>query len=288
MVKKSQPRIRRLPETYWIFAPRRLAVKYGRIKGRPLFSRTFLRDVIRAQYDLYLAIKIHDDIFDRQMAGPALVWTGDECFLEAHRLLIRHFGSSPEFWDYCHSAIRTTLRAVRDLDSLQARSRPSYRKMIRNYTALYAVCKIAAYAVCLKARRMRDYRDVSDFFDRMAVAGQAIDDFEDMIEDTGRGRINAAAAFFLQQGTPSHRKTLERVGRNLIFTDACDAFFRMLEGQLDRAEESTRRLNLPGLPAFMASYRNSVMRLEEHIHGERVKRLFGKRIIRSKKRRGAG
>ncbi|MBN1893769.1 class 1 isoprenoid biosynthesis enzyme [bacterium] len=284
MAQKRLPR----PEPYWIFIPRLLAGKYGRKNGRPPGRRGFLGDVIRAQYDLYLAVKIHDDLFDRQITGPALVWTGDDCLLESQRILIRRFGSSPEFWDFCHSAIRKTIQAVRDIDSLQKKRNTHYRKMIRKYAALYAVCKIAAYAVCLKARRMRDFRIVSEFFDRMAMAGQAIDDFEDIIEDGERGRINTAAAFFLQYGTPPRPQSLDRIGRSLIFTDASDKYFRMLKRHLDRAETAIRSLNLPGLPAFMASYRYSVRCLEEHLHSERLKILFGRRIIRSSEGTGAG
>ena len=267
-------------EPYWLLVPGWLAGMYRKKNRRLPLDRRFLKDVIWAQYCLFLAIKIHDDLFDRHVDRPALLWAGDEFLLESQRVLLGHFAQSPRFWKYYHSAIRTTIQTIQDVDACQIQSRLHYRKVVQLYAAGYAVCKIATYAVCLRANRMNDFQKISVFFDHMAIVGQTIDDFQDMVEDARRERINAAAAFILRSDASSLQGTLEKIAYNFVFTDASQRLFNLLQQHIERAEKSIRSLNLPALLRFVDSYKSSVKRLADHVHTQRVKFIFGKHVTR--------
>jgi hypothetical protein len=278
--KATRTGVRLNGEPYWLLFPEWLAEMYRKKNNRWPAYRRFLKDVTWAQYCLFMAIKIHDDLFDRHVDRRALLWAGDEFLLEARRVFARHFEQSSRFWGFYHSAIRTTLRAIQDVDWLQNRRKVHFQKVFRLYAAMYEVCKIATFAVCLKAGRMRDFKKVSVFFDEMARVGQTIDDFEDIIEDSRRGRINVAGAYFLRFGDSLCKETSEKIAHNLIFTGASRQFFRMLRRHIQRAEKSIHYLKLTVLENFMVAYQNSVDGLSDHVHTQRVKYIFTEDIIR--------
>jgi hypothetical protein len=266
--------IARYGEPYWLLIPEWLATAYRQKDGRRSLDRRFLKDVLWGQYCLFLAIKIHDDMFDKHVDQPSLVWAGDEFLQEAQGAFARHFERSSRFWEFYARAIRTTIRAVVENDWIQSQRRPSYTKLFRLHAGMYSVCKIAAYAVCLRSSKVHDVGRLSVFMDQMAIVGQTIDDFGDIGEDLNRGRRNSVAAFLLRSEAPSRREDSQRIARSLLFTDATQRLFRILQRRLGRAEESIRYLDMPAAARYLSYYKDSIRRLEHRMHTQRVRQLF--------------
>jgi hypothetical protein len=260
---------------YWLIVPDGLTVLY-RKKHRCLsLNSHFIRDVLRAQVCLYLAIRIHDDLYDQHEKRLSLIWEGDAFLLKAQRAMTDHFGRRSPFWEYYHRSISTTIRAVREIDSSQMRSQPHCPFPLKKYANLNSLFKIATHAVCLKAGRMRDFNKLSGCFDQLAIVGQMLDDFEDIIEDFNRGRVNSVARIFLNAGGSPRRKPLDRMAHNLLYTDVSTRLFRQLDRYLDKAQKSIECIELPALEEYLVSYRDSVRRIGERVHAQRVRQLFG-------------
>jgi len=128
---------------------------------------------------------------------------------------------------------------------------------------MYAVCKIATKAVCLKAGNPEHFRRASQFLDELTVTGQLIDDLEDIGEDLERGRINAAAAFLAPGLRPGGKANLKKIQHAMLHTDALQRFFRVLHRHLRRAGDAMPFLKHPELAQFLRNYKESLSAAEE-------------------------
>jgi hypothetical protein len=267
-------------QPYWLLLPRWLASVYRNDAGSKASHRRFVEDILWGQYCLFLCVKIHDDLYDQHTKRLSLVYAGDEFLLEAHRIFSLHFGTSSSFWNFFYSSLRESLQAIVALNNLQFGGNARRADVLKYYGKEYSLCKIGTYAICLQAKRRKDFSRVAAFSDQMAIVGQVLDDLQDMKKDIEDGRLNYAASFLFHYGTNRKRRSrqpVRRISRNLLVTDASTKLFRELRGRVGLAEDLIRPLKLPDASRYLESYRRSLNNMEAHLHRGRVKHIFGTR-----------
>jgi hypothetical protein len=260
--------------TIWFLAPKWLAAVYPKRISPTYADSSFLEDIIQAQSCLFLAFRMHDDLFDQHEGCLGLIWYGDELLFESQRLLVRHFSSESRFWDFYHRSVIKAIRTVQRINRFQADSHAVFSQSHRYYSELNEVFKIATYAFCLRNRRMKDFQQLSVCLDFLAIVEQMLDDFEDIIDDFNHGRFNSVARFILNAGGSRHKKPLDRMAHNLLYTDVSTRLFFQWDRYLVKAQKSIECLKLPALEEYLISYRDSVRRMGERVHEQRVRQLF--------------
>jgi hypothetical protein len=278
--------IRKRREPVWLLLPEWLAIAYRLDGRRRAADRRFLQDVLWGQFSVFLATKIQDDLFDGQIADRHLLWVADEFLLEAQRVFSLHFTGSKQFWDFYIQAIRATAGAIDLVDRHQSGRRPVYRTIARLYPSMYAVCKIATRAVCLRAGKPEHFQKASEFLDELALTGQLLDDLEDIGEDLGQGKVNAAAAFLLGGVRPGRNPKPAEIGRAMLETDCLQRFFQMLQRHLRQAEKIVRFLKHPELTRYLQSYGGSLKASEAYFGGLKAGCVTGEHPRRRYRKRG--
>lgn len=270
---------RRDDQPYWLLLPLWLAEAFRGKQGLRTAGGGFVRDIIWAQYCLFVVIRIQDDIFDRHMACSSLIYAADGFRIEAERVFSKYFRRTSQFWNIYASCMRETVFAVVEADRLQQSAGKEDRRLLRENGRTSAILTVASAAVCLKANRMKDFSRVVVFAREMMMAGSLIDDLLDMAEDIGRGRFNHAASFFLHGAVRSpDKRVLQKIARALLFTDGLTRFFREINRHVAVAEKALEPIMSPAAKGYLSSYRRSLERFEDGIHRTRVGRIFGCKI----------
>jgi hypothetical protein len=247
----------------WLLLPELLANDYQLTNRRRNPERRFLSDVLWGQLSAFLALKIQDDLFDGQLDGRSFLWIANEFLLDSRRAFQPHFGTSIRFWDFYDRAISTTCGAILRVDRNQSDRAPKFRSIAQWYPSMYEVCKIATWAVCLKAGRLGSFQNASRFLDELTLTGQLIDDLEDIGEDLHRGRVNAAAAFLISGSRSKRKLGAKGDAATILRRDALLRFFRLLHRHVNRAQKIMRPRRHPQLARFLASYEKSLQTFEE-------------------------
>src|SRR5207244_2505089 len=71
-------------DRYWTSLPVWL-LKHPRFAAPRRGGHAFLEDILWGQYCLFLFVRIHDDLFDRQAQSPALLFMADGLLVESRR-----------------------------------------------------------------------------------------------------------------------------------------------------------------------------------------------------------
>ncbi len=156
-------------------------------------ERPFLRDAVIGQYLLFLAVRIEDDVLDRQCRSRTLFEAAHRLHLEAERLYARHFTLSSRFWPLFYDLLSETREQIRLVDLLQRSPRTSPRSLTDAYAGVNAIFCIGAASVCIYHGHREDVPSVKAFSERCAAATQLLDDLADIREDLSRHRWNYAA-----------------------------------------------------------------------------------------------
>jgi len=240
-------------------------------------SRNFLNDILWGQYCLFLFVRIQDDLFDGQADSPSLLFASDQFLFEAECTFSNHFRCESPFWDIYRRCLQSTTRAIVYVDRLQQTQSSSPQKLLAEYAWVCAIFKVGSVAICAKFNRMKDFTRVAAFADEMAIAGQILDDLEDIEEDLQRKRFNYTTTFLLHY--PKKRKsprneTLRQIAENLLFTNVATKLFLELQRRLELADEALRPLQLMASRKYLRFYRQSLDNMENQLHRQRVKLLF--------------
>ena len=253
----------------WLVLPKWLAVSTG-VAGKRDGTR-FLRDVSWAQYALFLFVRIHDDLVDRQARSPWLAYVGDRYLVEAVSAYSRPVGR--EFWPLFWELVTATLDGIAEADRIQRCARPDRRALLGAYARVSAIFKISSIAVLQRAGKMHLYPAVARFKDHAAMAGQILDDIEDLDEDFEQGRRNYLAASLLNAhraaGEPRDPRTL--MARRVVagqFVDTC------LEEADRQFVAAGRALTLEAVQRYVDRQRSQVEWLRATLHARRVSLLL--------------
>jgi hypothetical protein len=275
-------------ERFWSLLPRWLASD-RRFVATPR-RHTWLNDILWAQYCLFLFVRIHDDLFDRQTDSPALVFVADQLLLVCETTLARH-QPAVAFWPLFRASVSTTLAAILEVDALQRQPRAMKASSLVLHARVSDIFKIGAAAICVDARRMRDFRHISRCADELAIAEQILDDLFDIEEDVVRGRYTFVANTLLGDGTVTDEWRAS-VAQQILFGDGVGAILDRAATHVDRARTAIDRLRLVPASRYLENFRRRLDELRPVIHRARVEHVFrdltdmsGRRILPSSSQR---
>jgi hypothetical protein len=203
-------------DPYWLLLPAWLPAD-SRVANRIRRRRAFLRDILWAQYCVFLYVRLLDDVLDGDSATASMPIVGSALLMEAERTFARHVDVAP-FREFLRGAIADTCDAGLRIDAMQ-RSGGAGRDALRAYAAAAAIFKVGTAAVCIAGRRTSALPWLYRFADAIAVAAQIMDDIRDLDADLKRGRVNYAAA---------------RLGPDLARGIFCDDGIGALADEVDR------------------------------------------------------
>jgi hypothetical protein len=248
------------PHPYWLVFPDAVA---GMHRRTGMADNAFLRDVLYGQSCLFLAVKIHDDVFDGHTQDRSLMFAADHLLLDAHEAFEHHFARGSPFWDTYLSSLRRTLNAIVATDQRQIHRFGSVKSVRALAREGYAVCTLGVYAVCLKQRRMRLFSAIRRCTEELAFVGQLLDDLEDMQEDMKRGRENYAMQV-LSGGPAGGAK-----------------WFAMLRQSLQRAQALAARSGLPAIERHVSLYGKAVNSAEDACNRTLARLAFQRMGVRT-------
>jgi hypothetical protein len=264
---------------YWLLLPVWLAAAYN--KSAPpsgkIRKRT-LNDVLWGQYCIFLSVRITDDLFDRQASSTTLLFAADQFMADGCNILFGHAGHSGRFRRSFTKSLNTTLKSIIEVDTMQRRARVPLKAMRAGHARVSSIFKIGSAAVCRLADRWRDFSRVDTACDKLAIAGQIIDDFQDIDEDLRDGRINYAARFLLgttQGARPESGDTRRRLARRLLFSNRTDRLVAHISEHVQAAHDDLAPLRLGQTEAYCADYQRSLERMRGGINRERLRQICG-------------
>ena len=254
-------------------------------------DRDCLADILFAQCCLFLAIRIHDDLVDRQAQGAWLILVGDDLLFEAQSQLARHV-EAPAFWSYFRSAATKTLHGIAEVDRLQTQpaGMPASARWL--YADVSAILSIGVAAAFARRTRLAHYPKFARLFDDLAIASQLLDDLEDLEEDAARGRLNVAATLVIRsrraatqfRRTPVRHKILTH---RMVLEGRADVVVRLARQHSMRARRMASAvgcLQAVEYASRMIQYCDAVAKAT---HDARVDVLFS-RLYRGSRRRRLG
>ncbi len=269
---------------YWIPLPRWLAKKYRKSARSPNIMQRFISDVIWGQYCLFLFVRIQDDLYDGQAEFPSLIYASDQFLFEAEAVFSRYFTRTSPFWGIYRHCLRMSTRAIVQVDRLQRSAHAKGGILLEEYAEVASIFKIASSAVCIRARRMKDFVRLVRLADELAKASQILDDLEDVLEDLERKRFNYASVVLLQDAGKrmARRDPAALVAESLWLRRGLKDLLSEVRRHLTRAQKAIEPLGIAEMNKYLADYGSSLDRLEADLHRERV-RIFFKGIPHSKK-----
>jgi len=250
-------------------------------------QREFLSDVLWGQVCLYYAVRIQDDLFDQEgirgeRIPESLIFASDQLLIEAHRLFAEHFAGRSRFWEIYRNAVRTSTLAIVEVDRLQRQPDGDPKQLLQRYARVSAVFKVGSAAACVRTNRLRDFAAVEEFADDIAIGAQILDDLQDLSEDISRNRYNVAAVLLLNErmsnegGENGRGDTYRELVRELLFGERGGDVLNLACEHFRKAGEALAPLGLASGVTYVKRYIEAVAAMEEALHQQRVRRLFGK------------
>ena len=259
----------------WVHLPAWLLQCY---KPKPsTIDKSFLADVLWGQFCLYLSVRIKDDLLDRDTRSRSLFLAADLLQLEALRIFSNHIPRRSAFWALYFDSIRITTQAMIRADNLQKTWRGNPGALLKLYAGS-AILKIASAAVCFHFRKGRDFPHASLVFDELAVAGQLLDDLEDLDADWRRKRYNSVVRIMLGQGKlafDGRASSMRRVKRELVM-GGFDRVLQMVLDRIDRAEKAFRAIRSRAQLPELADAKRRIEHLRDLLHRENVRLFFSR------------
>jgi hypothetical protein len=274
-------------QPYWLLFPGWLSHKYaGKAPNR--ISRGTLNDILWGQYCVFLAVRIKDDLFDGQTSASCLLGAADHFLAEACNVFSRHISNENRFWDMFSDNLKETSLAIIEVDAMQRRRRVSLTQMRDGHARVSSIFKIGTAAVCCLAESAGHMKHLSRGFDRLAVAGQILDDFQDIDEDFRQGRLNYAARFILgasRQAAVPREDALHHIAERLLYSDSAARLFAEVIGHVYMTSRILAPLKLPEVDDYINKYAQSLERTADAVGRERARRVLGlkpRRRVRNK------
>jgi hypothetical protein len=239
-------------------------------------DRDFLSDVLWGQFCVYLAFRIEDDLFDHDADANSLVFAADLLQLESSRTFSLHFPRRSPFWGLYFESLQSALKAVVRADNLQRSRGGSAEMLLKEYARLCSTFKIAAAAVCVRYSGLRHIRCAGLFWDEIAIAGQLLDDLQDLDEDWRRGRSNAIVRIMLGKRTSAlagQASGLRATKRELMM-GGFERILQMVLQRIDRAEDALRLIRSKAPYPGLREYRKNIEKVRHLVHRESVQLLF--------------
>lgn len=264
-------------QPYWLLFPVWLARKYADAPSNGI-GEGALNDILWGQYSVFLSVRIKDDLFDGQTSASSLLEAADHFLAEAGRVYSRHIGEGDRFWEMYSEYLNETAQGIIDVDAMQRLRRVSLSRMRDGHARVSSIFKIGSAAVCCLTDHQDHMTHVGDACDRLAIAGQILDDFQDIEEDFRQGRLNYAARFILgtsRQTAAWREDALHQIAERLLFSESAARLFAEVIGHVHMTSRMLAPLRLPETEEYVTEYARSLERTAEAVGRVRVDRIFG-------------
>lgn len=165
----------------------------------------------------------------------------------------RLFGGASLFWEFQQQATLDWLGATDPVDvppqDLFASAEPDALLWLARRGAPLRLCGVGA---CLLGSREATIPVVEAAVNRLLVAGVLLDHAHDWADDLRAGRYNALVAYYdpqqgVQPGEAGRRAVLEA----LLLGDGGQAYFSIIEGQVQAAREAASEIPCPELAGYL-------------------------------------
>jgi hypothetical protein len=255
-------------QRYWIQLPQWL---FAACRPAPnAVDREFLRDVLWAQYCLFLFVRIHDDLIDGQADDRRLIVVADELLLESQRVFARHFHDG-RFASTVRDFVGATLAAILEVDAVQAIPRAFTAERLDLYARVSSIFKAGSAAVLAHVGRRRQFAHVALFCDHLAIAMQVLDDLFDIDQDLARGRFNFAGNIVLN-GAP--RSEAARLAKSVLVDDTVGRVIDVARDHVDRAAEAIAPIGVAAAARYVRRLQVEIRRYGDQVHRARVEHLL--------------
>jgi hypothetical protein len=273
----------RIPERpaappYWAILPCSLVDAHD--GGDRREHRRLLRDVLWGQYCLFQVFRLQDDVFDRHSDDAVLVYAADRYFVEACRAFAACFPLSSPFWEALYDAVETTADAVVRVDAIQRSGSRRPAHLLNMYARVDSIFTVGFIAICMTYRRHAAIGRLREIARRMAIAGQILDDLEDLVADARASRLNYVARLLLTprearvaRGRPE--RLLRLLAPKMVRADGASMALARVDAELRSAQELAERLRLPVLDAHLSAGRASIRLIEAELRRRQVAILLG-------------
>jgi hypothetical protein len=255
-------------DPYWLLLPHWLADKFN---GPP---RRVVDDLLWGQYCLFAYVRMRDDVMDRQATGASLVFAADGFLVEAERVFAQHVREEA-FWAFFRRALERTAHGILEVNARQRRAGGSLPPMLAAYARVSEIFKVGSAAICLPERRRKELVRVERFADELAIAGQLLDDLEDVREDLADGRWNGAARILLAHIPPAQRSADHHLARALVSGRPLETLLAVVERHTQTAGRAVAPLRLPGADQYVERIAREMADLRAQLHPARVRAVFG-------------
>ena len=262
------------PPPHYVLLPVWLIRRY-----RPELSgsdRRFLNDVLWGQFCVYLAFRIKDDHLDHPPDAGRLVLAADLLQFESVRTFLLHFPRSSRFWRLYFESLESTIQGETRVDSLQRTLEGGVATLLNEYARVCAIFAIGASAVCVRYSGMRELRCARLFWNEIAIAGQLLDDFEDLDEDWRRKRFNSIVRIMLGKKLSilARKGSALTAVKQALVAGGIDRISEMVLRRVDRAEEALRPIRAKVPYPGLRHYRENIDRMRRTMHRESVRLFF--------------
>jgi len=237
-----------------------------------------LADVRWAQYCVFLAVRARDDLFDGQASLIGLEQVADRLLLAARGTLERHFAPRSPTLRFLAASIRLSQRAILEVDRLQRMPGGMPAGALPLYAEVGRVFRLGSVAICAWTGRTEGVSPTGRFCDHLAVAGQIVDDLDDMLGDLAQGRVNYAAARLLDGERAIEDGGNEPpalIARALLRGTATAALLERVRTHLRRAGRAVESLRLRPAGRFVADRLIEVDELATSLHRRLVDCALG-------------
>ena len=217
---------------------------------------------------------MRDDVLDRQAANPRLVFAADGFLVEAERAFARHMRDE-DFWKFFRQAVEQTANGILEADALQRRTKISEKPLYAAYTRVSAIFKVGSAAICLPANRRAAFARVERFADHLAIAGQLLDDLEDVHEDLADGRCNAAARVLAPGVDPADPAAGDRITHAVVTGARLKPLLDIVERRIRMARAAIVPLRMRDADAYLVQVGRELADIRLKVHRARVAAVFG-------------
>jgi len=263
---------------YWIVLPWSLMAAHGS-RWPPRQRAGTLREVLWGQYCVFEVFRLQDDVFDGHSQDLVLTYAADQFLVEGWRTFSRQFGRTSPFWDDVLDAVDATSRGVVEVDELQARPDRKLDLLLRTYTRVDSIFRIGALGVCRKLGRSDLSTPVRRLVDELAIAGQILDDLEDVGEDVRRGRHNCVVKLLLSRADVEAAggdvgRLRQRVFAALVVEDGFRAVLARARHHISRARQLVRPLAAPLMESYIDEGLAALGAIEWALHRHQVRLMM--------------
>lgn len=242
------------------------------LSRREGLQRHIPEDLLWATTCLSHAIRMEDDLLDRDTRVDMSVFAAPLLYHETHRVLRRYFPPRSTFWKSYRSSLYATLQGIAGAAHIQRRQRCTPATLMRFYAMECAIFNIPIFALCRLSGNHRLLPRLRTAARHLAIAGHMIDDLMDINEDLHEGRMNSAAAFLLGRlpepcQTPGEIRA--RAAETLLFSPRLRDLFAAIRSRLNRTHSALATLHLIGFDHYISAYGSALRRWEEELQRSR-------------------